>query len=525
MAWWHLALLERECIGASNRRITYAARMVVALGAGLIALLELLQASTPGLGDPAGAEVLATLASCLLVLFAVAIPIQGVTAITGERERGTLALVLLTGIRPSRLILQLWLGQCLGWLSVVLAVAPVLALAQAYGGISSSSWWSWLGLLGMAVLVLSALALAVGAACRTTGAGITRAYLLVIAIGLGLPVAASVLHHLSGVAWSHVLLALCLTEMVVLLASATGALRRGAADGMAKRQFRTFDGAVHLRDRWVYKRGWISSRHLPEQEPVRWREEYRRQSRVRRRNLIGLHGIGAMCAFFSLFPVAPICFDVLALAVLVALVHASCTWAATERETQHWPLLVVSPLQARGTLLQKRRALQALVRTSQSWLLLSAVLGLIGWHWWQELAATGLIGITTAKEALIVGACEGLGAVLLPLAAVWLGLGVGAGARTTTTAFLRAAIAVATVLFLPPLLTLVLPPGGTWLVLCALLFPAELLTNLQEAAPTTVVALGGLGLAAALVLWIGIAWALRAVVLHPRFLAHAAHDA
>lgn len=78
-------------------------------------------ATAPGVGDLVALPLLRAIASLLLLI----VPLLGMRAIAGERQAGTLPLLLTSGLSDARIVLGKFLGLC-----VLLILLIVLALAM-----------------------------------------------------------------------------------------------------------------------------------------------------------------------------------------------------------------------------------------------------------------------------------------------------------------------------------------------------------------------------------------------------------
>ncbi len=107
-------------------------------------------------------------------------PALTASAITGERERRSLALILTTGVTPAALVR----GKLLAALSQVLlllaSTAPSLATVYIYGGVSLLQLLALLVFYFVTALYLAAIGIAVSAFSRSTFAASTLSYILTI---------------------------------------------------------------------------------------------------------------------------------------------------------------------------------------------------------------------------------------------------------------------------------------------------------------------------------------------------------
>ena len=100
------------------------------------------------------------------------------SALTHEKERGTLELLLLTPMRPWKLLLEKFLAGLLPMATLLLFGLPLGAVAYSYGGVSPETLWSVSLVLFFTWLQTGAAALCCSAWCRTTPAAVLCSYLL-----------------------------------------------------------------------------------------------------------------------------------------------------------------------------------------------------------------------------------------------------------------------------------------------------------------------------------------------------------
>lgn len=120
-------------------------------------------------------SILAGLEFLLLLLL---MPALTASSVTGERERKTLGLVLLTGISSGELIF----GKLLAALSEVMlllaSTAPALGTLYIYGGVTFASLLSLLGFYLVTAVYLAAIGIASSVFSRSTFVATTVSYIL-----------------------------------------------------------------------------------------------------------------------------------------------------------------------------------------------------------------------------------------------------------------------------------------------------------------------------------------------------------
>jgi ABC-type transport system involved in multi-copper enzyme maturation permease subunit len=126
----------------------------------------------------AGRDLFATLTKAICVALLIVQPALMAPAFTHEKERGTLALLLLTPQHPWKLVLEKYLAGLLPVATLLLFGLPLGAVAYAYGGVTPAV----LAAAGLVLLVTwlqaGAAALLCSAWCRTTPAAILTSYAL-----------------------------------------------------------------------------------------------------------------------------------------------------------------------------------------------------------------------------------------------------------------------------------------------------------------------------------------------------------
>jgi ABC-type transport system involved in multi-copper enzyme maturation permease subunit len=176
-------LLLKELAELAARRRTYIIRFFYALALFLAGLLVLFGQTTRtdsllGHGRSLFLELvwLQHLAVLLLV------PAMTASALTIEKERETLPLLLLTRISPTEIILQKFLSRVVPVLSYVLLSFPLLAVAYSYGGVTTADLVMACGGLALAVVYQAAFSLLCSSYFRTTVEAIIGVYVGQIAL-------------------------------------------------------------------------------------------------------------------------------------------------------------------------------------------------------------------------------------------------------------------------------------------------------------------------------------------------------
>ena len=391
-----LSLLVKELTERSARRRTYALRVA----AGLLLLVPVwLFLRVADLGNRfsdggwdervlmgRGDQLIQMLVGFLALSIALVLPAMVAGIIANERERGTLALLMLTPQRPTWLLLQFWITGILPAVLMILLAAPLLALAFAYGGVQNTTvGWSLAGLL-IGAAEGGAIALACSAWARGPGAALVWAYVLLTGLWVGTSVIAE-WHNPWGntESWWHMFVPIdpsgrtttdfsyirigvaALIAAVALFIARLGMFHRLEAQrglGPMMRAFRWLDALAHRTDARWFGRTTVSD--LPITRPIRWRELNRR-GLASARYLVRwfLPALAAVC-FLSLsandYPMAGLALPLLPCLLLVAAIGGGLF--ASERSAETLPVLLTTPIPARTILRDKIAGLQ---RISSPW--------------------------------------------------------------------------------------------------------------------------------------------------------------
>ena len=136
---WELPLLVKELNEQSSRPRTYVIRFLYAatLFISACALFYgrfFMSDSTDTLGRGRFMfERLVTYQFWAIFLF---LPAISCTALTIEKERNSLGLLLITSLRPWQIVLQKALGRIVPMLTFVLLSFPLMAVAYSFGGVT-----------------------------------------------------------------------------------------------------------------------------------------------------------------------------------------------------------------------------------------------------------------------------------------------------------------------------------------------------------------------------------------------------
>lgn len=177
-----LPLLTKELVEMAARKRTYLLRVLYAtllflvFGAMLYSMLDQAGGSPMSvLGQ--GRELFGMLVALQFVGIYLFLPAMMCSAITTEKERDALQLLLITDLRPWEILFSKFVGRLVPMLTFLLLSLPLLAIVYAFGGLSQ-------GLIGLAIVALTATIFQVGAFClmvsawaRTTVAAFIGCYI------------------------------------------------------------------------------------------------------------------------------------------------------------------------------------------------------------------------------------------------------------------------------------------------------------------------------------------------------------
>jgi ABC-type transport system involved in multi-copper enzyme maturation permease subunit len=206
------------------------------------------------------------------------VPILTAGALTTEKERETLALLLLTTLTPRQIVLQKFASRMTPILSFVFLSFPLMAITYTFGGVTVEELLLGILLLVFSCLVQGALAILCSAYFRTTFEALVATYLssLMVVVCLvwclGTPLRGDFALAVTAVVWtglSTFLVASCLSMAESILISRAFVPYRSQLmvffrwlDQRYEEMNVVTGGIVLVRDKGI----------LPKRDPVRWRE-------------------------------------------------------------------------------------------------------------------------------------------------------------------------------------------------------------------------------------------------------------
>jgi ABC-type Na+ efflux pump permease subunit len=323
--------------------------------------------------------------------------------ITHEKERDSLVLLLLTRMRSWQIVLQKYFGGLIPALTILFLAMPLVAVAYAYGGVTTEQVVTSLAILVLAILQIGAIAVWASSRFRTTVAAFLVTYFVGGAV-FGLPALCIEIGKEIGIrefgnfqrwmAYAHVPPCVFIDSLkswkpfdtpsigigcfniaavgLIFFLAAIIQLPRHAFDppkNRIRRLFAAVDRWVHAANRWI---GSITFGRredlLPGNLPIVWREK-RARALARPEYLARLLvAIMIPVVLVSLFVIWTGDQDGLTveagiaggLAILILSTTASNS-ILNERVNQTFEVLLTTPMSAMHILRQKARALRPLV--------------------------------------------------------------------------------------------------------------------------------------------------------------------
>lgn len=511
-------LLAKELTEAAARRRTYVTRVLYAVL--LYALFALMMPRwlwradlAPLQAMGAGRQLFETL--CVLQFFGIALFLPALMCgrIAQEKERDSLVLLLLTALKPWRIVLEKYLGGLVPMLTFLLLGMPLAAIAYAFGGVTPEKLYGYLYALVVTCLQIGAIALFCSAWCRTTVGAFLATYFVGAMFYAGPPLAVELIDEVrqftadrtfssSTREWAFTLVPLygaeeslryfeniraagwtgplwnvnypplykalmklappLLSIPFFLLLARVALVRRAFAppSNLLLTVFRFFDTIMKRANRLVGNVMLVREQeNLPGDAPIYWRETARR----------ALGKVHYLVRIFVMVEIPVLFVCVLAagidyggqaegLSVLAAFLGALAAIAlsvqaantiVSERVQQTLEVLLTTPLSGRQIVLEKARALRRPA-------LVAAVplLTVIVTECWLEA------GLNTADGWLAYLVCAvSLVAIYLPMI-TWLSLWIGLRVRTRFRAIITALIALVLWCALPVVLMLALLSAG-----------------------------------------------------------------
>ncbi|MCP4505434.1 MAG: ABC transporter permease subunit [Fuerstiella sp.] len=187
-----LPLLNRELIELAQRKRTYVLRCVCLLAFSLVFLTLYVELNSRAvnlmwmLGQ--GREMSAVLFITLMVTIYVLAPAMACAAITSEKEKQTLGLLLISRLTPHGIVVEKICSRMLPLISLVIVAAPLFGLAYLFGGISFRDTSLGLMILLFTIFQVTAIAVFCSAVLETGIAAFWVTYLILAVLYFTWPI-------------------------------------------------------------------------------------------------------------------------------------------------------------------------------------------------------------------------------------------------------------------------------------------------------------------------------------------------
>jgi ABC-type transport system involved in multi-copper enzyme maturation permease subunit len=134
-----------------------------------------------------GKEFLEFMAYTMFVVTYLVVPPLVASAFPVERQRGSLALLWLTGLRPTEILAEKFLGRVFPALTLLLTSLPILTISYAFGGFTTDRLFNTYYWLLLTCFQLGSLALFFSTALKSTMRAILLTYLVAFFLNCILP--------------------------------------------------------------------------------------------------------------------------------------------------------------------------------------------------------------------------------------------------------------------------------------------------------------------------------------------------
>ncbi len=478
-----LPLLAKELTEQSARRRTYVIRVVYAValyGFTLWAFWNQLGSwnsnSFAILGR--GRELFQAIAALQFTGLYLFLPAMTCGVLTSEKERDTLALLLLTKLGPWTIVFEKLLGRLVPMWSFLLLSMPLLAVAYSLGGVEAVEVINLAWALLVTTVQVGAFSILCSAWCRTTSAAFLATYLLGALVLTGLQTLTSVgfefrngpdllSHPLIRVLTFPMVVAQSLptiTFSVTCLFAARVVLWRRAflqPSNYIMRLFKSLDAFFMKVNHNRLTKGIVlihESVTLPMYDPIRWRETTKRSLGTTRYLIRMLLAIEVPVAFGMLLPdysrddngggITAVACLLWVVAALVLTVQSTAL-IGLERSRQTLDVLLTTQMSSESIVREKFAGIWRMIR--MLWIPFATVY--VFRAWWQ-------LGGRSPGE-LSFGVVSALLAVAIyPPLIAWIGFHQGMRRRSQTQATLVTLGLLVAGCALPILIAELIVPGG-----------------------------------------------------------------
>jgi ABC-type transport system involved in multi-copper enzyme maturation permease subunit len=268
-----LPILTKDLLERASRKRTYIIRFVY----GLVLFVSACTLFYGNIGLSAeagqtlgrGADHFAWIMSFQLAVLYALVPIIAAEAIAAEKQRDTLALLLVTTLTPRQIVLQKFAARTASILSFVCLSFPLLAITYTFGGVTPGELV--LGMLGLifSCLQLGALAILCSAYFRTTAQALAVTYVAFLILRFFSSNSFLAPPGVAGIVFAALTALVCLSIATGVLVDRAFVQSRNYLLEFFRALDRFFEqlnvvtgGVVLVRDRGF----------LPKRAPIHWRE-------------------------------------------------------------------------------------------------------------------------------------------------------------------------------------------------------------------------------------------------------------
>ena len=192
MRFIELPLLKRELLELAQRRRTYALRCLVLFVFALVFLLCYVEMTYRSanlmqiLGQ--GNQITGILFVTLMFVIYALNPALACTAITAEKEKQTLGLLIISKLTPSGIVLEKLASHMVPLFTLLLVSMPLFAMAYLFGGVTFSSSMIGLSIVFLTMLQVTAVAVFFSALLESGIAAFWCTYIALAVVYFTLPI-------------------------------------------------------------------------------------------------------------------------------------------------------------------------------------------------------------------------------------------------------------------------------------------------------------------------------------------------
>ena len=177
-------IIQRELIGMLRTRKAVAVLVALAAVLALLVVVRWPDEGLVGLGGEQSRQVLRVFGYGLLVLLVLLAPVFPAASVVGEKQRGTLALLLNSPLSPMAIVGGKLAGAVGYVLLLVIVSLPAAAACFAMGGVTLGQVGWLYAVLGITAIQYATLALLVSSYAQTTDGALRLTYLLILLLAV-----------------------------------------------------------------------------------------------------------------------------------------------------------------------------------------------------------------------------------------------------------------------------------------------------------------------------------------------------